>query len=118
MTKIIRGSRLTDDWVFGKGKSDYLRDDDAISYDIATKLRTFKTECFFDQELGLPWFDLLGQKNKDLVVLNIKSAILAVDGVLTVTNVIFMLDNTTRNFVVQWWVNTINSQGVSGETVL
>lgn len=118
MTKNIRGSRLTDDWVFGKGKNDYLKNDDAIAYDIKTKLSIFKTECFFDQEAGLAWFDLLGQKNQDILLLNIKSKIMEVDGVLSVTNVIFNLDNNTRNFMIQWWVNTINTQGVTGEAIL
>jgi hypothetical protein len=118
MTKIIRGTRLNDDWVFGKGKSDYLTGDDAIAFDIQTKLRTFKTECFFDQQLGVAWFDLLGQKDQNLLLLNIKSVILSVDGVMNVTNIVFNLDNVTRNFLVQWWVSTINSQGISGETIL
>lgn len=118
MTKIIRGSRITDDWIFGKGKSDYLKDDNAIAYDILTKLRIFRTECFFDQEIGLPWFDLLGQKDKDYLMLNIKNLISNVDGVISITDITFQLDNNTRNFLVKYQVNTINSQGVSGEVLL
>lgn len=117
MTLRMRGSRLTDDWVFGKGKSDYLRDDAAISYDIATRLRTFKGECFYDSELGVPWFEILGQKDKSIVLLEIKRAILEVDGVTDVTDVQFTL-GTNRSFMVEWWVNTVNSMGVSGSAAL
>ena len=117
MTLRIRGSRLTDDWVFGKGKSDYLQDDAAIAYDIATQLRTFKGECFFDSEVGVPWFSILGQKDQSIVLLEIKKVILGVDGVTDVTDVTFTLGDD-RSFVVQWWVNTINSTGVSGSATL
>jgi hypothetical protein len=117
MANRIRGNTLSTDWNFGKGKSDYLRDDAAIAYDIATKLRTFKGECFYDAEVGVPWFTILGQKNQDLVVLEIKSVLLEVDGVMEVTNVEFVL-NTDRSFMVRWWVNTINTTGLSGSTAL
>ena len=117
MTLRMRGSRLTDDWIFGKGKSDYLQDDAAIAYDIATQLRTFRGECFFDADVGVPWFSILGQKNQDLIMLEIKKVILGVDGVTDVTDVRFTLSDD-RNFMVQWWVNTINSTGVNGSASL
>jgi hypothetical protein len=117
MTQMIRGSRLTDDWVFGKGKSDYLKDDDAIARDITTRLRIFKGECFFDGEIGVPWFSIIGQKDTGIILLELKKAILEVDGVTDVTDVRFTLSED-RSFVVEWWVNTINSTGVSGSATL
>jgi hypothetical protein len=117
MTKRIRGSRISDDWVFGKGKSDYLRDDAAIAYDIATKLKVFRGECFFDADVGVRWFSLLGQKFQPPIVLEVREVILAVDGVIKVTNVEFEL-GTDRQFVLRYWIDTVNSTGVSGSVAL
>jgi hypothetical protein len=117
MTLRIRGSRTTDDWVFGKGKSDYLSDDNAIAYDIATQLRTFLGECFYSDTLGVPWFSILGQKDQDFAALEIKKVILGVDGVVAVTNLQFEL-GADRNFVVRYWIDTVNSRGVSGSAQL
>jgi hypothetical protein len=117
MPKKIRGSLITSDWVFGKGKSDYLRDDAAIAYDIATKLKTFRGECFFDSEVGVRWFSLLGQKDQQLILFELKQVILAVDGITAVTNVEFQLGEN-RSFMVRYWVNTVNTSGISGSVEL
>jgi hypothetical protein len=117
MTKIFRGSAITDDWVFGKGKSDYMRDDLAIAQDIKTKLRTFRGECFFDGSVGVRWFEVLGQKDVANIVAEVKSVILEVDGVIKITNVEFQLSES-RNLVVRYWLDTVNSTGTSGSVEL
>jgi hypothetical protein len=110
---IFRGSTKTDDWVFGRGKQDYLRDNNAIMRNIKTKLLTFYSECFFDTTVGVPWFSVLGQKESTPLLLAVKAAILDCYGVVRVTDVQFDVD-VNRKLTVTYYVDTIFSTGASG----
>jgi hypothetical protein len=112
MTK-FRAIDGDNDWVFGSGIQSYARDNLSISYDIKTKLQTFLTECFFDNTIGLPWFQLLGGKDKDALILGIKQAIANVEGVTQVLELDFSL-NADRNAIIRYTVNTIYTQQLVG----
>jgi|DEB0MinimDraft_6_1074348.scaffolds.fasta_scaffold21528_2 hypothetical protein len=118
MTATFRGSRLTDDWVFGKGLSDYMSDDDAIAKDIETKVRTFRGECFFDGAVGVRWFSILGQKDIVLTLLEIREVIFNVDGVTAVTDLRIEPLNDERTLVLRYWIDTVNTVGVQGSVEL
>ncbi len=110
---IFRGSTVTDDWVFGAGKQNYLRDNNAIMRNIKTKLLTFYSECFYDTEAGLPWFSILGQKDSTPLLLAVKAAILDCYGVVRVTDVQFETD-VKRKLTVTYQIDTIFSTGATG----
>lgn len=118
MTARFRGSALSDDWTFGKGLSDYLSDDLAISKDIATKVRTFRGECFFDGTVGVRWFSILGQKDTFAALLEVREVIYNVDGVTRVTDLQLELLNKDRKLVLRYWVDTVNSTGIAGSVEL
>ena len=113
----FRGDTTTDDWAFGKGKQSYLSDNLAIARNIATRLRYFYSECFFDTQRGVPWFDLLGQKDQDRVVLAIKREIYDCYGVTNVTEVRYTLDSS-RNLTIRYWIDTMYSRGVQGSVTV
>jgi hypothetical protein len=114
---IFRGETTTEDWAFGKGKQSYLTDNLAIMKNIETRLKTFYSECFFDSEMGVPWFSILGQKNQDLVVLAIKREINDCYGVVQVTDVRYSLD-ASRALTIRFWVDTIFTTGASGTVTI
>lgn len=118
MTKRFRGTVQSEDWNFGKGLSDYLADDLAISKDIATKVRTFRGECFFDGAIGVRWFSILGEKNVTAVLFELQEVIYSVDGVTAVTDIRIEPLNDERTLVLRYWVNTVNSTGVAGSVEL
>ena len=118
MTKRFRGTIESEDWNFGEGLSDYLSDDLAIAKDIATKVRTFRGECFFDGAVGVRWFSLLGQKDITAVLLEIREVIYNVDGVTAVTDLLIEPLSETRELVLRYWVDTVNSSGVAGSVEL
>ena len=118
MTKRFRGSRTSDDWVFGKGLSDYLSDDLAIAKDIATKVRTFRGECFFDGAVGVRWFSVLGEKDATAILLEIREVIYNVDGVTAVTDLVVEPLSDVRLLVLRYYVDTVNSTGVAGSVEL
>lgn len=101
------------DWVFGAGVQSYAIGESAILLDIQTKLSTFLTECFFDQTVGVPWFQLLSSKDINALILTLKQAIVNIDGVTGVSNLDFVLDSE-RNATVRYEVSTIYSQSMAG----
>jgi len=114
---IFRNLTGESDWCFGKGKQDYLTENNAIMKNIETTLKTFLTECFFDLTLGVSWFTLLGQKNTEFVILSLKNKILNCYGVTRVTDIVFELD-INRKATISYDVDTIYSQNIGGSLII
>lgn len=102
----FRGLTTEGDWKFGAGRQSYAIDNDAIILNIETTLKTFLSECFFDTQVGLPWFDLIDSKNKDIIVLAIKSALVECYGVLRVTEIEYTW-SSARELIIKYWIDTI-----------
>jgi hypothetical protein len=103
---IFRNITESGDWTFGASKQNYARDDKALGLSIATKLKTFLSECFFNTAVGLPWFDLINTKNKDIIVLYVKSEIAAISGVLKVNEIEYNI-STDRKLSIRYSINTL-----------
>jgi hypothetical protein len=114
---LFRGIDDDNDWLFGAGKQSYFRDDLAVETDIKTALQTFYQESFYEPDEGVAWFSLLGQRSIDLLNLNIRAAIIKVEGVTSVQNVSTTLD-VNRNCVVKYLVTTIYTTQLAGEVIL
>lgn len=105
------------DWTFGKGLQNYATEERAIMVDIATKMRLYLTEAFWDTEAGIPWFALLGQKSPDPLVYEIRKALLSVEGVVAVQAATVTLDSQ-RRALLQYSVDTIYTTGVQGSVLI
>jgi hypothetical protein len=114
---IFRAIDTNNDWIFGQGLQSYFTENYAIMADIKTTLQSFYQECFFDLDFGVPWFNLLGQKNSALLLLTIKNQILNVAGVTQVFDVSITV-NDNRNATIVYLVSTTYSTQVSGEITL
>ncbi len=96
------------DWTFGRGLQNYPHDNQAILTDLETYLQTNFTECFFDNDFGVPWFNLLGSKNPEAVVLEVKKGISTIEGITNVIDVSFVFnENSKRKLKIQYVVDTI-----------
>jgi hypothetical protein len=115
---IFRGSQISDTWVFGRGKQNYLKNNDALMANIKTRLRMIYSECVFDPTMGVQWFALLGQKDSTKLVLAVKREIYNCYGVVKVLDVSFDLEHITRKLTVSYLVDTIFSSGISGSFVV
>lgn len=102
---IVRSIDIDGDWNFGKGKNDYLKDVDAVSQNIATRLRSFLGDCFFDAAAGIDWFKYLGSKNKVGLNLSVKTVIINTAQV-TQLNELSIVSNDARNLALSYEVNT------------
>lgn len=80
----MRVSGLTSDgdWQFGKGRANYLRRSEAIRQNVSTRIKSFTNDWFLDINEGVPWFDLLGNKESEKRILReIETRVLGTEGV-------------------------------------
>lgn len=96
------------DWTFGRGLQNYATDNQAILLDLETYLQTFFTECFFDNDFGIPWFNLLGSKNPDAMLLEIRKGITTIEGITNVADLSLTFnDDGKRKVKISYIVDTI-----------
>ena len=89
----IRNIDNNNDWRFGKGLSDYVRDGYAVGLDIKLRIQEWYNDCFFDLQKGIDWETRLGYKNqKDLLDADIYTIASNVEGVLSIYDFNSMLD--------------------------
>jgi len=105
---IVRAIDVEDDWRFGKGKSDYLKDNQAIAQNITTRLKSFLGDCFFSLDSGIDWFNLLGTNEVLGLTLSIKTTILNTPGVTGIVDLSSDLDEN-RNQTLRYSVTTVFS---------
>lgn len=105
------------DWVFGNGLQAYAKDNLCIKYDMETKLRTFLNECFFNPEIGVPWFQLLGAKDQNALILSLQQVIAQVQGVTKITDIEFFLGQD-RIAKVSYNIDTIYTTQTTGNVTI
>ncbi len=105
---IFRALGTDNDWTFGKGKENYLFDQNAVSLNIKTRLLSFLNDCFFDMEAGVDWFTYFGTPNKnEEIVLRTRAVILQSYGVVNVNSVSLVVNRVTRAALLTYNINTI-----------
>lgn len=113
----VRSVDINNDWLFGKGRNDYKRDKMALAQKLKTRIQSFLGDCFFAQNEGIDWFNLLGSKRTADLQLAITTIILNTEGVTEITSLNASLNKTTRNISIVYSVNTIYGE-VSGTSLL
>ena len=99
------------DFVFGRGKAQFLQGASAVAQAIKTSLLLFQGEWWENLNQGVPMFQsILGQPggNKSKIDRILQQAITAVQGVTGIQNIQTSLQN--RQYVFYCVVNTIYSQ--------
>jgi len=106
----FRSLDLNSDWSFGRGVSSYAKEDAAIALDIATSLRSWMGNCFFDLMSGVDYLNLLAPGTKTDLDDAIQGAILSVNGVVRINTYTSQFDPQTRALSVQVSLQTVYSQ--------
>ena len=105
----IRAIDENSDFMFGKGRSSYKDNAEAIGENIQTRLMSFLSDCFFDQNAGINWIELLGKKNGEKeLILACKNVILQSYGVVKV-NSISWIEDDNRQLSLRFDIDTIFS---------
>lgn len=111
---------VTGDWTFGQGRQNYLTGAAEINQDIATALKVFLGECFFDTSFGVDWFNLIGGRAQaaQAIILQCRTVISKRSGVTKINSVTASLDAHTRRLSISYNVSTVYSlQTVNTVTV-
>lgn len=106
------------DWRFGHGFQDYLIEDEAIKLNITTRLRCYLNDCFFDVEMGLDWWNLLGSKDVNKIALDIRRVILESEGVTAITDMQIVRDTKERTLTITYKIDTLYSKSVEGSITM
>lgn len=113
---IFRALDSKGDWQFGAGLQSYFVDGDAINADIATALRVFLGECWFALNAGVDWWNLIGSKDEQGIILQCRTVIAGRYGVVRINSVTASLIN--RKLHLTYNVDTIFSQNVVNTVIL
>ena len=104
----IRALDADGDWTFGNNLSNYLLGQDAIEQDIATKLKEWKNDCFFNVDAGIMWEERYGKKGQEsLLELDIRKIILSCEGVVEL--ILVNIQNIDRTLKIEYVFSTIYS---------
>lgn len=99
---IVSGLNGNGDWRFGRGKSLYLRDKDAIHQNIATRIKSFANDWLFDINANIDWIFLLSNKNtKKQIISEVERVVLETQGVAKITNLDVIENRTERSVIIQ-----------------
>lgn len=85
----VRALDFNNDWTFGKGRNNYIVDNQALRQNIQTRLSSFLADCFFALDEGIDWFGLNGSKREQELRLQISATILNTEGVISLKELRF-----------------------------
>jgi hypothetical protein len=98
------------DWTFGKGLQNYVKESKEIAINIETRLLSFLNDCFFAIQDGIDWFNHLGGKDRDVIILDVRKIINSTEGVRRINSVDFF-ENSSRQLIITYNIDTIYSTG-------
>jgi hypothetical protein len=97
----VSGITLAGDWTFGKGRANYKTASNAIRQNVVTRLRSFTNDWFLDVDAGIPWFDLLGNRNTERRILRaIERTVLQTEGVIQLTQLEIIRRDADRGVTI------------------
>ena len=105
---ITRGIDANGDWEWGNGFGSYRTEQQAVMQNIATKIREWYGDCFFEMGAGIDWLNRLAKISPDILRQELTALILKCDGVVDaeVTDAILV----NRTYTIQYSVTTIYSR--------
>lgn len=114
VSRTFRSLDASLDWTWGSGRQNYATLENAINFDIATALRVFLGEIFWDTSFGVDWWNLLGGKDEQAIILQTRRVIITREGVQRITSLIPRLDRRTRNLNLTYRIDTKYTRGIQG----
>lgn len=98
---IVRRLDARHDWTFGSSLANYAKESEAIAQCVKTELLSFNGDWFLDEDHGIRWFDyFVKNPNVSAMEVEIKRAVLEVNGVSTLTELSLQLDTISRELII------------------
>ena len=114
----IRALSSTGDFTFGSGNANYATEERAIAQNIASQIRSWKNDCFFDFEAGIDWLNRLDKGQKDNLMNDIKILLIQTEGVVKISSVSVNENRDTRALTMTYNVDTIYSQNFTNSLAI
>lgn len=104
----VSGLDKDGDWRFGRGLAVYIKDAEAVRQNVATRLKSFRTDWFLDTDANIDWIDLLGRRNtRDEILREVERVTLATEGVTTITQLDIDVKTSARTATIMLSFGTI-----------
>lgn len=114
----FRSLTATGDWTFGSGNANYATDERAIELNIATRIRSYKNDCFFDYNAGIDWVSRLDKGQKENLINDLKNLLIQSYGVVKINSVDVVEDKVTRALTMTYNVDTIFSESFTSAVAI
>lgn len=114
---IFRALDSNSDWTFGKGKQNYLRDLDAITLNLITRLNQWKGDCYYSPAEGVDYNNFLDKGTKVFLDRDIKRVILQSEGILKINSFESVLSSDIRELEIETSINTIYGDTIVQEVL-
>lgn len=102
-----------DDWVFGRGRANYITGGAAIAQKAKCRIRSFKNDNPLNMDDNIDWFYLLSEKNTEQEILReIERVTLATDGVMRIIDLSMTVNKTTRHQAIELRIETVFDEQV------
>lgn len=101
--------------MFGQGFGSYAKAQNAIALDIATTVRSWVGNCFFDPTFGIDWINRMNPGQESNLLVELRTAIAKVDGVVRVNEMSVSVDRVSRKATINYNVDTIYTQSFQAE---
>lgn len=115
---IFRQLDASGDWAFGKGLQNFAQNEEAVSLNIKTFLKSWAGNCFFSLQSGINWQRFLDKGQKENLLGALQAGILQQFGVVGINSVDVTLDAGTRHAIITYDIQTIYSQSFKDEVSL
>ena len=83
---LIRKNDENNEWIFGRGRNDYIKNEDALKQNLKTRILSWKNDCFFDLQAGVDWNNYLDIGTKFFLDQNVKQVILQTPDVIKINS--------------------------------
>ena len=103
----VRALDATGDWLFGRGIQSYATEKNALKQNVATRLRSWKNDCFFAMDDGVDYNNFLDIGKKTFLDIDVKRVILQTEGVLRISSYESTLEAGTRAVKIRATIATI-----------
>lgn len=104
------------DWVYGSGKNCYVTGNQEIALNIETRILSFLSNCFFDTDAGIDWFNLLDYNRREQLENAVQETIIQTPGVTGINSVDAVM-GANRQIRITYDIQTIYSNSYIGEVV-
>lgn len=105
---IVSALDNNDDWVFGRGRANYITGGAAIAQKVKCRVRSFKNDNPLNMDDNIDWLYLLSEKNTEQEILReIERVTLATDGVMRIIHLSMLVNKNTREQHIEMRIETV-----------